>query len=391
MNNIPLFKVFMTPEALEPLNKVLLSGNLTQGKQVEQFEMELQKYFQHPYILTLNSATSGLTLAQRLALSPEEWNKREEITVLTPPLTCFATTVSVMANNMKIGWIDTQEDNPNVSINSIKSKLTKNTRIIQVVHWGGYPVDLDALKELQEYCQKEYNHTPIVIEDCAHSFGAEYKNKKIGTHGNICVFSLQAIKHLTTGDGGLIFLPNEEMYKRAKLLRWYGIDRDHRNKGDFRLEHDITEWGYKYHMNDINATIGLCNLPHIEGLLQKNAQNAAYLKEKIKNPYVISFPALEKDSKSANWLFTIFVKDKDGFIQYLNSNNITCSQVHKRNDINSTVKQYACSLPNLDKIEKQFVCIPVGWWLTKDDLNHIVNTINMFRNQNIFMACNENC
>ena len=106
----------------------------------------------------------------------------------------------------------------------------------------------------------------------AHSFGAEYNGKKIGNNNNICVFSLQAIKHLTTGDGGLITLPNKELYDRAKLLRWYGIDRDKRNyKGkDFRLENDIVESGYKFHMNDINATIGLYNLPHIPELLEKN-------------------------------------------------------------------------------------------------------------------------
>ena len=97
----------------------------------------------------------------------------------------------------------------------------------------------------------------MVVEDCAHAFGAEYNGKKLSNHGNICVYSTQAIKHLTTGDGGIITLPNEKLYNRCKLLRWFGIDRDKRNfKGkDFRLEHDIAEYGYKYHMNDINATI----------------------------------------------------------------------------------------------------------------------------------------
>ena len=149
--NISLFKVFMSEDVLSPVNEVLMSGFITQGKQVEAFEEALKEYFQYPYILTLNSATSGLTLAQRLALTPEEWEKREKYTVLTPALTCFATTVPIMANNMKIGWIDTQRNSCNVDISDIKRKLSKETRIIQVVHWGGNPVDLDGLKELQDY------------------------------------------------------------------------------------------------------------------------------------------------------------------------------------------------------------------------------------------------
>lgn len=378
MSNISLFKVFMSKDVLEPLNNVLMSGQLTQGKQVEAFEKALQDYFEYPYILTLNSATSGLTLAHRLALSEEEWEERHNLIVLTPALTCFATTVPIRANNMNICWIDTNKENPNVSIEDIKSKLTKFTRIIQIVHWGGYPVDLDSLKEVQDYCEKTYGHRPTIVEDCAHSFGAQYKGKKIGTHGNICVFSLQAIKHLTTGDGGLIFLQNKEMYERAKLLRWYGIDREHRNSGDFRMEKDITEWGYKFHMNDVNATIGLYNLPHIQSLIEKNQDNARYFNDNITNNKVISMPYSSSEIKSANWLFTIRIKEKREFIKYMSENNIMVSQVHNRNDIHSSVINYKTHLPNLDILENEIVCIPVGWWLSKEELQQVVKTINAF-------------
>lgn len=374
---ISLFKVFMSKDVLEPVNNVLMSGFITQGKQVEAFEQALQEYFDYPYILTLNSATSGITLAQRLALTEEEWNSRQNLCVLTPALTCFATTVPIMANNMKVCWIDTQRDSCNIDPEDIKQKLSKDTRIIQVVHWGGCPVDLDACKEVQDFCEREFGHRPTIIEDCAHAFGSEYKGKKIGTHGNICVMSLQAIKHLTTGDGGLIFLPNEEMYKRAKLLRWYGIDRDYRNKGDFRMEHDIMEWGYKYHMNDISATIGLGNLPHIKGLQEKTAANCEFLKENIKNDNVLG--VMESNGVSANWLFTIRVSHKEAFIQHMTSNNVMCSQVHNRNDIHSTVRHYKTYLPNLDALEKEIVCIPCGWWLSQEDLEKVVFSVNSFR------------
>jgi dTDP-4-amino-4,6-dideoxygalactose transaminase len=222
----------------------------------------------------------------------------------------------------------------------------------------------------------------MIVEDCAHAFGAEYNGNKIGgkaSDGNICVFSLQAIKHLTTGDGGFITLPNEYLYDRCKLLRWYGIDRDKRNyKGkDLRLENDIIEYGYKFHMNDINATIGIYNLPHITELLIKNRENANYFNEELKD---IKFIKLMKNNikcNSAYWIYTIRVLNnkKQEFMDNMKYAGIMTSQVHNRNDINSCVRNFNEELINLDLFEKELVCIPVGWWLTKEDLNYIVKTI----------------
>jgi len=216
-----------------------------------------------------------------------------------------------------------------------------------------------------------------VIEDCAHSFGATYKGNKLGNHDNICVFSLQAIKHLTTGDGGLIILPDEKIYDRAKLLRWFGIDRDKRNynRKDFRLENDIVEWGYKFHMNDINATIGLYNLPHIDVLLAKNRYNNKYLYNNLKDVDNITLFENKDDRESACWLFTMKVKRKNDFIEKMKSNGITTSQVHNRNDLNTCVSEYSCDLPNINELEKELICIPVGWWLIQEDLDYIITAI----------------
>jgi dTDP-4-amino-4,6-dideoxygalactose transaminase len=382
MNNIPLFKVFMSKDVLEPLNNVLMSGFITQGCQVESYEKKLSEYFENKHLLTLNSATSGLTLALRLLIKPDEKNNwpgfdiNNDI-VLSPALTCFATNASILANSCKINWIDTDNTTANVSIDDIKNKLNKNTKVLYVVHWGGYPVDLDKIKELQEEHLSKYGYKFMIIEDCAHAFGAEYKNKKLGNHGNICVFSFQAIKHLTTGDGGLIVLPNQDLYDRAKLLRWFGIDRDKRNfkRTDFRLESDISEWGYKFHMNDINATIGLYNLPHMDNLLTKNRWNNDYLYQNLQNINDIELFENKDDRKSACWLFTMNVNRKDSFIEKMKEKCIMTSQVHNRNDLNSCVSEFVCDLPNITELEKKLICIPVGWWLEKSDLDYIINSI----------------
>ena len=384
---ISLFKVFMSEDVIKPLNDVIMSGFITQGPKVEEFEKELTNFIGNPYILTLNSATAGLTLALRLLKNKDDENNwpgfnEDEDIVLTPALTCFATTAAILSNNVKIKWLDVDLETANIDINDLKNKLSEKTKVIYVVHWGGTPVDLDSLKELQEYSLQKFGFKPMIVEDCAHSFGAEYNNKKIGNNDNICVFSLQAIKHLTTGDGGIITLPNEKLYNRCKLLRWYGIDRDKRNyKGkDFRLENDITEYGYKFHMNDINATLGLYNLPHMNSILEKNRSNAAYFNEQLKDVNGIKLMNNNSKCNSAYWLYSLRVLNgkKFEFMEKMKEAGIMTSQVHNRNDINSCVKDFVDILPNLDIMEKELVCIPVGWWLTHENLEHIVNVIRSF-------------
>lgn len=379
---ISLFKVFMSEDVIKPLNEVLMSGFITQGPQVEKFEERLVEYFSNPHVLTLNSATSGLTLALRLLLDSdveEKWPgfDIENDFVLSPALTCFATNAAILANGCKINWIDTDNTTANVSINDIKTKLNEKTKILYLVHWGGYPVDLDALKELQEEHYNKYGYKFRIIEDCAHAFGASYKNKKLGNHDNICVFSLQAIKHLTTGDGGLIVLPNKKLYDRAKLIRWFGIDRDKRNynRKDFRMENDIAEWGYKFHMNDINATIGLYNLPHIDRLLNKNRDNFHSLYENLKGIENITLLENKNDRETAAWLFTMRVKRKPEFIEKMKEHGIATSQVHNRNDLNSCVNDFVSELPGISELEKELICIPVGWWLQKDDVDYMIDKI----------------
>jgi dTDP-4-amino-4,6-dideoxygalactose transaminase len=185
-----------------------------------------------------------------------------------PPITIKGMLDVVLDLNLNPVYVDLEENTFCFDLEDLKRKLNNKTKVIFIVHWGGYPIDLDKLKQIQEQSYRLYGFKPAIIEDCAHAMGSKYKNKYIGTHGNICTFSLQAIKHITSGDGGLLFLPHDDLYKRAKLLRWYGIDRDG-NRKDFRCEADITEWGFKFHMNDVNATVGIENLKDANWIISK--------------------------------------------------------------------------------------------------------------------------
>lgn len=376
---LPLFKVFMSPTVTQDLDPVLHSGSITQGKKVEEFEAALKNWFGYPYILTLNSATSGLTLAVRLGFPP---GSEIEGTVLCSPLTCFATVASILAISLKIKWVDTDPETGNICLLDLEKKLAGDDSIkgMVFVHWGGSPLDIDRINALRYEYLSRTGTRPFLVEDCAHSFGAEYLGKKLGAHcgisESICVFSLQAIKHLTTGDGGLIFLPTEELYERAKLLRWYGIDRLARTNGkDFRLEKDIPEWGYKFHMNDISATIGLSNLGYIDQNLERVRENVDFYESQLKDLKYVQLMKAPAHTRSAHWVFTIRVKDKQDFIPFADSRGVMASQVHNRNDGHSCVAEFKADLPGTDQAEKELVCVPCGWWMADEDCQRVADVI----------------
>ena len=166
MENISLFKVFMSENVSKPVTDVLSSGYITQGPKVAEFENKLQNYFGNKNVLTLNSATSGLTLAIRLLKNENSnicwpgFNTNDE--VLTTALTCTATNFPIMANNLNIKWVDVDPETCNINLDDLKNKISEKTKIIMVVHWGGYPVDLDKLKEIQEYSFKKYNLSGVL-------------------------------------------------------------------------------------------------------------------------------------------------------------------------------------------------------------------------------------
>lgn len=370
---IPLFKVFMPKSVLGPLKKTLFSGYIGQGPKVEEFEKALADYLGNPYVLTLNSATSALHLALRLAdVKPGD-------VVISTPLTCTATNWPILARGASIVWADIDPQTANIDPESIRQKITPKTAAIMVVDWGGQPANLDGIKKIAFKIVKGKKQRIPIIEDAAHAFGAIYKGKKVGNQADFTCFSFQAIKHLTTIDGGLLCVLNKENYQRGKLLRWYGIDRSQKT-ADLRIEVDVHEWGDKYHMNDVAATIGLEQLKHTDRILKKHRQNAAYYLEKLGKIKDITLLQPQPDTISSYWLFTIRVRNRDKFREFMTKNGIMVSQVHRRNDTHPVVARFRSNLPNLDLLEKEMICIPVGWWLTGKQREYIVRTVTYFTN-----------
>ena len=394
--SIPLFKVFMAPTAKEKVGEVLDSGYIGQGPKVEEFEKQLGEYFGNKKVVTVNAGTSALHLALHLLKKPkEDWVKneyqhvafsnqnwpgiQEGDEVLATALTCTASNWPIVANGLKIKWVDIDPTTLNMDLEDLKRKITPKTKAIIGVHWGGYPLDLDKIKDIQNVFRNKHNWAPVLIEDGAHSIGTKYKSKYLGNHGNFVMNSLQAIKHITSIDGGILYCPHNELYERAKLVRWYGIDRNPKGRTDFRCEDDIKEWGFKFHMNDVCATVGIENFKHLDDIVNKHKENAAYYDENLKDINGVTLLKREDGFESAFWIYTLLVDDRNSFYKYMEECKITVSQVHARNDEHSCMADFKSELPNLDKTIGNIVSIPVGWWVTNEEREYIVDCIRKWK------------
>lgn len=380
INPIPLFKVFMSDEAVNTVSNVLSSGYITQGPEVEKFEEVLKNFFNNDKVVTTNSATSGLHLIFHMLKEYGLGEERIKIDssedhVLTTPLTCTATNWPILLNQIKLKWVDVNPENCNMDLNDLENKLNENTKAVLIVHWGGYPVDLLRLREIQDNFQKKYGFKFLIIEDAAHAFGTKTKKEIIGNTGNITSFSFQAIKHLTSVDGGCVNFNYEEDVERAKLLRWYGIDREE-NRKDFRCESDILNVGFKFHMNDVNAYIGRMNFePVTKNLLKIHKNNGDFYNTNLKNVKDVELMSYSSEWDVPFWIYTIKVKNRDSFMEHMKSRNIIVSRVHERNDKHTATKSYQTDLPLLESFIDEMVCIPVGWWVGESEREHIVKSI----------------
>jgi dTDP-4-amino-4,6-dideoxygalactose transaminase len=349
---INLFKVLMSPLAGDKVKEVLYSGHIAQGSKVEEFEKALEPHLGK--VLTVNSGTSAIELALHLC------GVDENSEVITTPKTCTATNGHILHRGAKIVWADVFGQTGNIHPGDIIDKITSKTKAIIAVDWAGRPCDYASLRKVAK-------GIPI-IQDAAHGFSKG--------QGDYVCYSFQAIKFLTTGDGGAIRVP-EHQYQRAKLLRWFGLDRE--SSASFRCAQDIKEVGFKHHMNDISASIGLANLDYAIAALQDNKENAEFLYE---NLYYISraaghfwFKMPPFDPNASYWFFPILVSDKDEFIKYMANEGIEVSPVHARNDKHTGFGGLDKSLSGLNYFEEHAVGIPCGWWLTKTDLRKIIDAM----------------
>lgn len=357
---LPLVKPFIAPaeELMPELQKTLYSGYIAEGEKVYEFEKKFGEYIGNPLVLSLNSGTAALHIALMLTgVGPGD-------EVISTALTAEPTNVAIKLVGAKVVWADVDPHTGLISPESIQSKITDRTKAIMVVHYAGMVCDMIRINKISK------EHNIPVIEDTAHAMGSKFDGKYVGQNSPYTCFSLQAIKHLTTVDGGFLALKDESQIETGRKLRWFGLD-----KKVPRLYNDIKFPGYKYHMNNVNATIGLVQMQHIESIVSKHKENGKYYDQKLQNIPGVTLLQYYDYTEPSYWLYTMKVEDRPNFVKMMEANGIMASELHLRNDRHSIFNESKCELPALDDFYSHFVHIPCGWWVSDADREKIVSLI----------------
>lgn len=356
----PLVKPFIPPrEILIPaLEEILYSGYIATGQAVFDFEDLFRSYIGNKNIISVHSGTDALHLSYILA------GIKQGDEVISTPMTAEPTNTSLKMVGAKIVWGDVDPDNGLLDPDSVLSLITERTKAIVVVHYAGMVCDMDRFYQISN------KYKIPIIEDAAHALGSKHDGKMIGAESDYTIFSLQAIKHLTTVDGGFLAMKNGNQLERAQRLRWFGLD-----KNVSRLDNDIKEVGYKYAMNNVNATIGKVQMLFIEQNVNRYIINGKAYDKDLAGVKGIQLVKYNPNTESSYWMYTFKVEDRDNFIKMMESNGVTASPLHHRSDSHSIFKESKCELPNMDKWYSEFVHIPCGWWVDDNERNRIVDLI----------------
>lgn len=358
------FETSVSRKAVTNAVKALESGWLSEGELVKRFEAKLSGMLGIMNPVALNSGTSALHLALVIAGA----GRGDE--VIVPPQTFIATGLAVIMAGAKPVFADIQSSTGNIDPRSIEEKITGKTKAIIPVHWGGYPCDMDEINSIAR------KHGLRVIEDAAHALGAIYKKSPVGSISRFTAFSFQAIKHLTTGDGGALSCLNAKDHERARALRWFGIDRA-RSKPSIlgEREYDIKECGYKYHMNDLAAAVGLGNIESLKKNLARRRQTALRYRRAFKDVAGLKLLDYKEDRVGSCWIFTMLVDDRRDFITALKSRGVPASVVHLRIDRNSVFGKKTPKLYGQEEFDRRQVSIPVHEKLSDEDIGRIIRSV----------------
>lgn len=367
---IPVFRPAFGEEEIDAVAEVMRSGWVGLGPKTAEFEQNFADFCSVPSAIAMNSCTAALDIAVRLLnLSPGD-------EVIVPTMT-FVSTAHVVVQNLGTPiFADVDKRTLNIDPNDVASKITERTRAIIVTHYSGRPVDLDQIRNVA-------SGLPI-IEDCAHATGASYNGIPVGSIGDIGCFSFHAVKNLATGDGGMLTTKNQLWAKRAKSLRWLGIDQStwDRSKIDQRYwwKYNVDEIGLKCHMNDIAAAIGLVQLQRISQLNSRRREIVQQYLTALSSVVEIELPIDDDDTYRSSWhLFCIRCERRDELSSFLSSRGISTG-VHY-----APIHQYNCYktkvvLPIAEKAFERMLTLPLYPELKDSEVHTIIETILDFYN-----------
>ena len=374
MKTYPLFKAHLPIDAiLCNVEDVLSSGFINEGEAVAKFTTSMSKELNSTNFIAVNSCTSAITLALRLAGVNLGGH------VMSTPMTCVASNTPVYSSGSAICWADVDPETGMVTIATLEAAYHQWVKALIIVAWAGSPPELDAIAS---WCHEK---GVKLILDAAHAFGATYKGRPIHEFADFCTYSFQAIKHITTGDGGGLVCKSDEDYQRSKAMKWFGLDRDMAKdeKGNWKGQQwdvDITESGYKFNMNNLAASIGLAQLPHIAKILTTHRRNAATYDEDLKLNPCLARPTNKYGiaGEGSSWVYTMLLDaslDRDDVLRKLNARGVMAGVVHVPNHRYTVFTDCYRELPGADKFAAHQFSLPCGWWLNDDDIKEILSIL----------------
>lgn len=352
---IPLLKPSCSQKEIDAVTKVLKSGWWGLGQVTEEFEKKFAEFVGAKYAVATNSATAALHMTVKaMGLHGE---------IIIPALTFVSTGYAALYNDCKVVLADINEETLCIDWEDVERKITKKTVGIIPVWYGGLVTFTGDYTGIQ------------MIEDCAHAAGNPYAGK----YHTAC-WSFHPVKNLATGDGGMITTNDEELYQKLLPMRWCGINKStwERSQKKYGWDYDIQEVGYKYHMNDIMAAIGLAQLERIKELNNARRLRAyQYMLELA--PYQIPWLTLPEYNSDSSWhLFVVKVDcNRDKFIDYMLAHGISVGVHYK--PLNTYPMFPKTKLPVTDRVWKKLVSLPMYPDMTDQEFEFIIDTIAKFK------------
>ncbi len=340
------------PHELPEINSILHSGALAYGKWGHEFERKLGEYVGNSQILATNSFNAAYQIAiTTLGLQPDD-------EVIGSPMTCLASNQPFATQHVKVVWADIEPSTGMLDVEDVRNKITPRTKAILMNHFCGYVGYVDELLALA----KEYGI--YVIEDAIEGFGSEYKGKKVGNLGaDVTVYSFQTVRLPNTIDGGAVSFKDKSLYDKAVLVRDYGIDRPR-----FRDELkeisplcDIAIPGYGATPSEINSYVGCLQMEEIDGLLEKQQQQAKKWDLMMKE-HRIKTVSLVADTKPNYWVYGVLADNKRVFIVEWRDKGYYVSGVHLPNTYYSVFEKQP-ELKGVQEFYSKYVALPCGWWM----------------------------
>lgn len=360
---IPIAKPIIGKEEEKEVLKVLRSGMIAQGQWVENFESIFAEYIGTKYAIQTSSGTTALHLAL-LSLGIGQGDE-----VITTPLTFVATSNAILYTGAKPIFVDIDENTFNIDPSLIEEKITKRTKAILLVHLYGLPVDMFKIAKIA----KKYNL--YVIEDAAQAHGAKYKEKKVGSIGDLGCFSFYATKNMTTGEGGIVTTNSQKLAFKIKALR---------NHGMIKMDYKYPFLGYNFCPTNIAGALGLVQLKKLDIFNSKRISNAKYLIKKLRNLKGIVLPKIIDNCYHVFNQFTIKVKKdypltRESLINLLDENEIKSRIYYPIPLHNQKMYQdlgYSDKLPICEGVVREVLSLPIHPSVTKKDLDKIVNVLS---------------